>query len=142
MKINSNNIPIIRILMIITAIYILPLSIGTIGMVIEYKSIFKEPILGVFFITIILIIISTVINVSVYFKYKRKVIFEKNIIYINGIEYLWHQVKIEFLGMGEIFSFSHKTIRLEYFNKEKNIVDKTYIKGNINKYNSIVSIRN
>ena len=128
--------------MIITAIYILPLSIGTIGMVIEYKSIFKEPILGVFFITIILIIISTVINVSVYFKYKRKVIFEKNIIYINGIEYLWHQVKIEFLGMGEIFSFSHKTIRLEYFNKEKNIVDKTYIKGNINKYNSIVSIRN
>lgn len=142
MKINTNNIPIIRILMIITAIYILPLSIGVIGMVIQYKSIFKEPILGVFFITIILIIISTVINVSVYFKYKRKVIFEKNIIYINGIEYLWQQVKIEFLGMGEIFSFSHKTIRLEYFNKEKNIVDKTYIKGNIDKYNSIVSIRN
>lgn len=141
MKVKTYNIPFMRGLMILSTLIILPLLIGLVLDHIIYKT-YNLELLPILTVEIIFLIIAIFYNIRFYLKDKKNVIFQKNLIFINEEKYFWHEVKIEYLDITEIFTLSHNIIKIQYFDKKKNKLCNTYIKGKMNMYNTIFEVRN
>jgi len=93
-------------------------------------------------IVIGIIAILLLISFMIYIFTLKKIIFTKDNITINGIDYQWHNIKIYYYDKHEIISLKWNTICIEYFNIHKGSFMTIYIRCKIDDYNNIMAIRN
>ena len=89
-----------------------------------------------------LIVVLLLINFMIVIFTLKKVVFQKDIILINGNKYQWYNVELIFNDIHELITLKWKTICIKYYDPDKMAVVETYIRCRKDEYNNIMSIRN
>jgi len=89
-----------------------------------------------------IIIVLVLISFMIYIFTLKKLTFQKDKIVINGIDYQWHKIEIIYYDKSEIITLKWKTVCIKYYNSDRNLFVKTYIRCKIDDYNDIMAVRN
>ncbi len=132
------DVPNFRLSLSLPIIFSLFLIFGVIfGSISENKIIWWLVITAICIIALLLLI-----SFMIYIFTLKKLTFEKNKIVIDGTDYQWYKIEIIYYDKKEIITLKWKTVCIKYYNLEKGVFVKTYIRCKIDEYNDIMAVRN
>ena len=89
-----------------------------------------------------IIILLVLISLLIYIFTLKKLTFEKDKVVIDGTDYQWYKIEIIYYDKNEIITLKWKTVCIKYYNLEKGVFVKTYIRCKMDDYNDIMAVRN
>ncbi len=132
------DVPNFRLSLSLPIIFSAFLIFGIIFGLISENRIIWWPVITEISIIILLILISFMI----YIFTLKKITFQKDKIVIDGIDYQWHAIKIIYYDQSEIISLKWKISFIKYYNSNRDVFVKTYIRCKVDDYNDIMAVRN